>query len=168
MASRLSPSAALACAASSAARLASGCLRVTPSTTFQPLLVASVFSRVRSAGVSVATAHDGCGSPVDVQNVVSTKLPPKRITPGPRVFMYCARLPADGAVPVSTFASNEKPNTSAGSEVPVGPPTESVTVAAGDRSARAAAAVDNTTAADSTAEARRRVFIGRPQGLGVT
>src|SRR2546421_7245610 len=109
MASNEEPRIAFACLASSAARAGSRCLRVTPRITFQPLLSARVFSRVRSFGSIVATAQDGRGSPDEVQNVVSTKLPPKRMTPVPRVFMYWYRLPADGAVPASTLASNENP-----------------------------------------------------------
>src|SRR5256885_680979 len=92
---------------------------------------AKSFSRVRSAGVSVATAQDGCCSPLDVQNVVSTKFPPHRMTPGPSVFMYWYRLPADGPVPVSTLASKEKPTKLSPRLVPVLEPTETDTAAAG-------------------------------------
>src|SRR2546430_6107343 len=77
--------------------------------TFQPLLCTSVPRRCRSAGVTVATAQLGAFSPVEVQNVVSTKLPPKRTTPGPRVFMYWSSVPADSGVPASTFFSNDRP-----------------------------------------------------------
>ena len=80
------PSAATACAASSAARAGSYSLRLTPRITFQPLALASVFSAVRSAGVIVAVDHDGGVSPVEVQNVSSAVLPPIRMTEVPRVL----------------------------------------------------------------------------------
>src|SRR5256884_5694901 len=107
--------------------------------TFHPLLSASAFRRWRSDGVSVATAQDGRGSAVEVQNVVSTKLPPKRITPGPSVFMYWKRLPADGAVPARMLASNEKPTKLSASVAPAVVPTVTLAAAAGEMAAFAAA-----------------------------
>src|SRR2546430_9160165 len=109
MAISAAPRMLLACAASSAARAGSGCLRLTPRITFQPLAWASCFNRVRSAGVSVVTAQDGAFSPLAVQNVVSTKLPPKRITPGPSVFRYWARLPLVSAGEARMLASKDRP-----------------------------------------------------------
>src|SRR6266545_1133844 len=139
-------------AASSAARAGSGCLRLTPRITFQPLLSASVAKRWRSVGVSVATAQDGRGSPFDVQKVMSTKLAPKRITPGPRVFMYWKRLPADGAVPARMLASKENPTKLVPSLAPEPDPTVTVAVAAGASSA--------TGAIDLSGRIRRRGLMG--------
>jgi hypothetical protein len=80
MACREEPSAACAYCASLAARAGSYSLRLTPRMTFQPLARASPASAVRSAGVIVAIDQDGAVSPVAVQNVSSTVLPPMRIT----------------------------------------------------------------------------------------
>ena len=149
--------------ASSAARAASGCLSVTPRITFQPLLSANVFSRVRSSGVSVATAQDGCFSPLEVQNVVSTKFPPNRMTPGPSVFMYWYRLPADGAVPVSTLASNEKPTKLLPRPTPVLEPTDTDRDAAGVAAWAATLAVA-TRATVRAIGARWRLRMRSPRG----
>src|SRR5256885_14346366 len=124
--------------------------------TFQPLLSASVFKRWRSAGVSVATAQDGRVSPFDVQNVVSTKLPPKRITPGPSVFMYWKRLPADGAVPARMLASKENPTKSSGSVAPVPVPTVTAAVSVAAVAA-AGPAASNAPASTSGRRGRLRI-----------
>jgi hypothetical protein len=130
MAISADPRICLANLASSAARFGSGCLRLTPRITFQPLLSARVFNRLRSFGVSVVTAQDGAFSPLEVQNVVSTKLPPKRITPGPSVFMYWARFPVASADWAMMLASKDSPMKSSCRVAPWAVPTVRLVVAA--------------------------------------
>src|SRR5882724_8745040 len=104
------PSACAACDASSAARAASRCFMLTPRITFQPLAVASVPSAVRSAGVIVAVDQDGGVSPVEVQNVWSTRLPPMRTVDEPRVLRYWARLPLVKPGTARSDASKDNPS----------------------------------------------------------
>ena len=60
----------------------------TPRITFQPLARARFASAVRSAGVIVASAQDGWASLLDVQKLLSTWLPPMRMTEVPSVLRY--------------------------------------------------------------------------------
>ena len=157
------PSAVFACAASSAARAGSGCLRLTPRITFQPVAWASLASRARSVGVSVVTAQDGAFSPLAVQNVVSTKLPPKRITPGPSVFMYCARLPLVSAGEARMLASKDRPMKSSCRLAPLPLPTVTVVVVAA-RAGRVPTtpATVSAAAAAMTGNQRRRRAMFHP------
>jgi hypothetical protein len=59
--------------------------------------------------VKVNSDQDGAASPVEVQKVAFSTLPPQRITPGPRVFISWGRVPVVMFSCESALSGKEKP-----------------------------------------------------------
>src|SRR6266496_4945440 len=133
--------------------------------TFQPLALASVLRRPSSTGVSVVAAQDGAFSPLEVQSALSTWLPPKRSTPGPRVFRYCVRLPLVRPDCTRRLTSNDRPMKLSARLGPL--PGRTVTVAAGVAARAALTPPKTTTRVLATAAAHSpRPLIGAASSTG--
>ena len=85
---------------------------------FQPVRSARVLSRCRCSGVKMNSAQSGAVSPVEVQNVAFSTLPPQRITPGPRVRINCGRLPVVMVGVARPLSGKEKPRYRLGRAAP--------------------------------------------------
>ena len=161
------PRSRCAYSASFAARAGSYSFRLTPRITFQPLALTNVDSAVRSEGVIVPIDQDGAVSPLEVQKVSSTVLPPMRSTEEElSVSRYVARSPEAKPGNVRSSASKDRPADASVNDVPVVVGLIVITDVAADAGEAAASspAAGSMTASAATATARRAGWAGRRLG----
>ena len=113
--------------------------------------------------MKVNSAQDGAVSPVEVQKVAFSGLPPQRMTPGPRVFISWGRVPVVMSACASASSGKEKPRYRPGRVPAAVPPM--VILVGGVVAARAVPAARSVTAAAAVMLATRRL-IGVSRELG--